>query len=258
MFEWLFSQKTKIGHSIGEKMRSIRMRKQISVLNVADSCHLSKAAVLHYENDIREPKDDKLQEIAAVLGVDVSALYDRKIESVSDIMHMLFEVEACGYIAPTKKSANSCDTQDGFSIRVLNEVLNEAVEKWSEKRELWETERISEDDYRNWQDAFPQEYEVEVHPERKTAPGKSTIPDYRIHSLDFLKKLQVVMMYDTEQVEAALEKDHAKHTAEAFRILKMNLFSWLKGEIDRMEQEPLIAKSAVNQSILDSSDTTKK
>ena len=66
------------------------------------------------------------------------------------------------------------------------------------------------------------------------------------------------MMYDTEQVEAALEKDHAKHTAEAFRILKMNLFSWLKGEIDRMEQEPLIAKSAVNQSILDSSDTTKK
>ena len=244
-----FFSKTKIGRSIGEKIRSIRGRKQISVLDVSDTCHLSKAAILHYENDIREPKADKLQVIASALGVDVSALYDRKIESISDIMHMLFEVEAGGFIAPSITSANPPGTQDAHSIRIMNQVLNEAVEKWSEKRELWETGQISDDDYRNWQDAFPQEYEVEVHPERKTVPEKSAISDYRTHSLDFLKKLQIVMMYDTEQVESALEKDHAKHTADAFHILKMNLFSWLKGEIDKMEQEPLIAKAPLNRSI---------
>ena len=253
-----FFSKTKIGRSIGEKIRSIRGRKQISVLDVSDTCHLSKAAILHYENDIREPKADKLQEIASALGVDVSALYDRKIESISDIMHILFEVEAGGYIAPSITSANPPGTQDAHSIRIMNQVLNEAVEKWSEKRELWETGQISDDDYRNWQDAFPQEYEVEVHPERKTVPEKSAISDYRTHSLDFLKKLQIVMMYDTEQVESALEKDHAKHTADAFHILKMNLFNWLKDEIDKMEQEPSIVQSDLSQTILNDSDKTKK
>lgn len=258
MFEWLFSKKDQRNRSTGSKMRQIRLRKGISTADLGSKCGITDSAIRHYEGDSRLPKDDKLGEIATALGVDVSALYDRKIESISDIMHILFEIEADGYVAPTKFSAEPVSTRTAFGVRTMNEVLNEAMEKWCEQRELWETEQISDDDYRNWQDAFPQEYEIEAHPERKAVPEKSTISDYRIHSLDYLKKLQVVMMYDTEQVESALEKDHAKHTADAFRILKMNLFNWLKDEIDRMEQEPSIAQSALDQTILDSSDTTKK
>ncbi len=258
MFEWLFSKKSHENRSTGSKMREIRLRKGISSSDLGAKCKITDSAVRHYEGDLRSPKEDKLQEIANALGVDVSALYDRKIESISDIMHILFEIEANGYIVPTEFPTDSFNKPKGLGVRTTNEVLSEAMEKWLEKRVLWETEQISDDDYRNWQDAFPQEYEVEVHPEDKSYPEQSTIFDYRVHILDFLKKLRIVMMYDTEQVEYTIEKDRAKNTADTFRILKMNLFTWLDREIDRMEQEPLIANAPINRCILDSSDKPKK
>lgn len=259
MFEWLFSQKNKIGHSLGEKIRSIRMRKKISVLDVAETCQMSKAAILHYETDIREPKEDKLHEIANALGVDVTALYDRKIESISDIMHILFEAEAAGYIAPVEIQADFMrDLRQSIGIRSTNEVLGEAMQKWFEKWQLWKTEQISEEDYRNWQDAFPQEYEVEVHPEHETYPNRSFISDYRIHSLDFLRKFRIVMEFDADRVDAAIKKERARYTADFYSVLRMNLFSWIDHEIEQLEQEPRFPKAPMNRSLLDNGDDSKK
>ena len=253
MFEWLFSKKSSTKHSIGEKIRSIRMRKQISTADIADACQLTNAAIRHYENDIREPKEDKLQEIAAALGVDVSALYDRKIESITDIMHILFEIEADGYVVPTKFPVNPNSSRTAYGIRTLNEVLNEGIEKWCEKRELWETEQITDDEYRNWQDAFPQEYEVEVHPERKTAPPDGVISDYRLHALNALQRLRAIMMYDIEQVDYTIEQDQAAQTVDSFKTLKLNLLHNLDDEIAALSQEPAVGLSSINQQLQDNS-----
>lgn len=242
MFEWLFSKKDRDNCSAGAKLRQIRLRKGISTAELGAKCKLTDSSIRHYEGDFRSPSDDKLKEIAAALGVDVSALYDRKIESVADIMHILFEIEQDGYVAPAKVPADSFSTGTTVGIRSQNEVLSEALEKWLEKRELWESEQISDDDYRNWQDAFPLEYEVEVHQENLIVPPKSLITDYRAQALDYLKKLRVVMTYDTEQVEHAIEKDQAKHSADAFKIMRMNLFSWIDREIEELEQETLIRR----------------
>ena len=65
-------------------------------------------------------------------------------------------------------------------------------------RELWASGQISDDDDRNRQDAFPQEYETEVHPGHETCPSKSVISDYRIHPLVFLRIIRIVMEYGTE------------------------------------------------------------
>ena len=177
MFEWLFSKKDQRNRSTGSKMRQIRIRKGMSTADLGSKCGITDSAVRHYEGDLRLPKDDKLGEIAAALGVDVSALYDRKIESISDIMHILFEIEADGYVAPTNFSAEPHSTRTAYGVRTMNEVLNEAMERWCEQRELWETEQISDDEYRNWQDAFPKQYETEVHPEQKVFQTKSVIVD---------------------------------------------------------------------------------
>ncbi len=201
---------------------------------------VANAAIRHYENDIREPKEDKLQEIAAALGVDVSALYDRKIESITDIMHILFEIEADGYVVPTKFPVNPNSSRTAYGVRTLNEVLNEGIEKWCEKRELWETEQITDDEYRNWQDAFPKEYEVEVHPERKTAPPDGMISDYRLHALNALQRLRAIMMYDIEQ-------DQATQTVDSFKTLKLNLLHNLDDEIAALSQEPAVGLSSMNQ-----------
>lgn len=244
MFEWLFSKKDCGDRSAGTKMRQIRLRKGISTSELGAKCDLTDSAIRQYEGDFRSPKEDKLQKIADVLGVDVSALYDRKIESVADIMHILFEIEQDGYIAPAKIPADSFSTDMTYGICSQNEVLSEAVEKWLEKRKLWESEQISDDDYRNWQDAFPQEYEVEVHPEHETYSSKSVISDYRIHSLDFLRKFRTVMEYDMERVDAAIRKENARYIDEFYSVLRMNLFSWIDHEIEQLEQEPLIQKGS--------------
>ena len=43
------------------------------------------------------------------------------------------------------------------------------------KQELWERGHISDDDYRNWQDAFPLEYEVAESEQGKKQPAILTI-----------------------------------------------------------------------------------
>lgn len=246
MFEWLFSKKTRKNQSTGEKIRLIRTRKKMTTLDVASKCTFKDAAIRHYENGIRDPKDEQLQELANALGVDVTALYDRKIESISDIMHILFEIEADGYVVPTKFSVNPNSSRTAYGVRTLNEVLNEGIEKWCEKRELWETEQITDDEYRNWQDAFPQEYEVEVHPERKTAPPDGVISDYRLHALNALQRLRAIMMYDIEQVDYTIEQDQAAKTVDTFKTLKLNLLHNLEDEIATLSQEPAVGLSSMN------------
>lgn len=247
MFEWLFSKKSQKNHSTGEKIRLIRTRKKMTTLDVASKCTFKDAAIRHYENGIRDPKDEQLQELANALGVDVTALYDRKIESISDIMHILFEIEADGYVVPTKFPVNPNSSRTAYGVRTLNEVLNEGIEKWCEKRELWETEQITDDEYRNWQDAFPQEYEVEVHPERKITPPDGVISDYRLHALNALQRLRTILMYDIEQVDYALEQSQASKPGEAFKVLKMNLLNNLDDEIAALSQEPAVGLSSMNQ-----------
>lgn len=158
MLQHVFSKKLNQIHTVGEKIRRIRTRRKIDTTEIAESCNLSVAAIRHYENDIREPKEDTLKQIASYLGVDVSALYDRKIRSAADIMQVLFELENDGIITPFQFTLEPDNNRTGYGIRVLNEVLNEAVDLWCQKRKLWELEQISDEEYRDWQDSFPLQY----------------------------------------------------------------------------------------------------
>ena len=257
MFERFFSKKCHSNRSYGAKLRQIRLRKGVSTAELGAKCNITDAAIRQYEGDKRTPKEDKLQEIANALGVDVTALYDRRIESIADIVHILFEVESDGYITPVRIPADQNSSRTTYGVRALNEVLSEALEKWCEKRELFEKEQISEEDYRNWQDAFPQEYEVEVHPEHEFYREKSLISDYRVHSLDFMKKFLIVMTYDMERLGTALEKNQGRLTKEFYDILKMNMFSWIQHEIEQLEQEPQFPKAPMNKGLLDNGDGSK-
>lgn len=254
MFEWLFSKKDQGNRSTGSKMRQIRLRKGMSTADLGSKCGITDSAIRHYEGDSRLPKDDKLEEIAAALGVDVSALYDRKIESISDIMHILFEIEADGYVAPTKFPAEPLSTRTAFGVRTMNEVLNEAMEKWCEQRELWETEQISDDEYRNWQDAFPKQYEAEVHPEQKAFQTKSVIVDYRTHDLNELRKYYISMLNVIGDVDAAIARDHATNTAKTFRCFKQLLLPWMQEMITVLSKEPFMEEAPLNPDIRDMSN----
>ncbi len=79
--------------AIGAKIRYIRTLRNMTQAELGKAVHLSGDRIRQYENNVRTPKKDKLEEIAHALDVDVSALSDINITSTVDIMHILFELE---------------------------------------------------------------------------------------------------------------------------------------------------------------------
>ncbi len=74
--------------TIGAKIRYIL--RNMTQAELGKAVHLSGDRIRQYENNVRTPKKDKLEEIAHALDVDVSALSDINITSTVDIMHILF------------------------------------------------------------------------------------------------------------------------------------------------------------------------
>lgn len=162
MYQGIFVKKLQQTNSTGAKIRRIRTRKQISSTDLGGKCGITDSAVRHYENDVRLPNDDKLKEIAAALGVNVSALYDRKIESISDIMHILFELETDGFLIPGQLQSDDGSARNLFGIHIINGILGEAIEEWCRMRSLWETDKISDEEYQTWKETFPLQYADET------------------------------------------------------------------------------------------------
>lgn len=139
----------------GSKIRSIRKRKKIASKELATKCNLSDAALRHYEDGLRQVKEDRLQEIADHLNVNVSALYDRRMATCNDVIHTLFEIESAGLIEPDMSGNSKDDECVTWVLRSSNVILDDAIEQWFRQYERFVNGQISDDDYQNWKDAFP-------------------------------------------------------------------------------------------------------
>lgn len=141
-------------NSLGKKIRRIRRRKGLSSKELAEQCQITGAAVRNYENSVREPSEETLQRIAASLCVNVSTLTDRKMSSLSDVMHTLFEMEEDNCIIPMLLPENEkgCARYD---LVIINEFLNEALEQWYVQRKKWENNEITDSEYQEWKERFP-------------------------------------------------------------------------------------------------------
>lgn len=137
-------------HTTGAKMRKIRWKKNLSAKDVGNACGVLDMAVRNYETGERTPKDYKLKEIADFMGVDVAALQDRKINSGVDVMHILFEMEEDYGVKPM-----TMPEYPYVCVASQNGAINEALKLWLKKREQWENQEISDDEYTDWKNAFP-------------------------------------------------------------------------------------------------------
>lgn len=83
--------------TLGEKIRKYRqlrnMKQKDFGMKMGFSSHTADSRVRKYESDSMAPKADKRQEIADILGIDISSLSDINIASDADVMHVLFEFE---------------------------------------------------------------------------------------------------------------------------------------------------------------------
>ncbi|KIR02741.1 hypothetical protein P261_01556 [Lachnospiraceae bacterium TWA4] len=79
--------------SIGDKIRSYREFKGYSQIELAKLSEINVGTIRKYELGIRNPKPDQLEKIASALGLNVSVFLDLNVQTVGDVLSLLFTID---------------------------------------------------------------------------------------------------------------------------------------------------------------------
>ena len=77
----------------GEKIKYFRNMRGISQETLGQLSDINSATIKKYEYGIRNPKPDQLLKIANALGISINIFMDFDIETVSDVLSLLFKLD---------------------------------------------------------------------------------------------------------------------------------------------------------------------
>ena len=77
----------------GEKIKYFRNMRGISQDTLGQLSGINSATIKKYEYGIRNPKPDQLLKIANALGISINIFMDFDIETVSDVLSLLFKLD---------------------------------------------------------------------------------------------------------------------------------------------------------------------
>lgn len=78
---------------VGKKIRAYREFRGYSQIQLAELSGINVGTIRKYELGIRNPKPDQLEKIATALGLNVSVFLDFNIETVGDVLSLLFSID---------------------------------------------------------------------------------------------------------------------------------------------------------------------
>ena len=78
---------------VGEKIRAYREFRGLNQIQLADLSGINVGTIRKYELGLRNPKPDQLEKIASALGLNVSVFLDFNIETVGDVLSLLFAID---------------------------------------------------------------------------------------------------------------------------------------------------------------------
>lgn len=139
--------------STGERIRRARKAAGLSQTNLASELGKSRSMIANYETDTRTPDDETLAEIAEALGVTPQSLQDRNLDSVQDVLEVLFQMDEAGFgIEPV-------ETKNGIVLAVDPDAphapkLIMALEIWNEQLKALKGGDISRIEYTTWRGSF--------------------------------------------------------------------------------------------------------
>lgn len=79
--------------TIGEKIKYFRNMRGISQETLGQLAEINSATIKKYEYGIRNPKPDQLLKIANALGISINVFMDFDIETVSDVLSLIFKMD---------------------------------------------------------------------------------------------------------------------------------------------------------------------
>ena len=117
---------------------------------------INEVTIRKYEAGDRNPKLDQLLKIADALGISINIFMDFDIETVSDVLSLIFKMDEQLDIEFTgKKNKKGEYAPDSISLKFNNPAINDRLAKWARTRDLVQKtvdardEFETEEDYRN-------------------------------------------------------------------------------------------------------------
>lgn len=131
--------------SVGKRIRAAREAAGMTQAEVAKRLGVSESSIRLYELGKRQPNDEVLGRIAEAVGVDPQVFVEIEIDSVRDVLEILFRLEdACG-LAPLEDGKLCVDRMNDHAPKLIA-----SIERWADMRRRLESGEISRGEYEAW------------------------------------------------------------------------------------------------------------
>lgn len=125
---------------VGEKIRAYREFRGLNQIQLADLSGINVGTIRKYELGLRNPKPDQLEKIASALGLNVSVFLDFNIETVGDVLSLLFAIDdSVDLSLANVTSSGEASGTIGFTFK--NPTLQNFIKKWCEFKNVYEKEK---------------------------------------------------------------------------------------------------------------------
>ena len=142
--------------TVGEKIKYYRNIRGISQEMLGNLSGINPATIKKYEYGIRNPKPDQLLKITNALGISINLFMDFDIETVSDVLSLLFKLdEQIDMKFEAEKDKNGEFIPSTVKLSFQNAAINQKLctyLKAKQIRENWENTKEKFDDENSYKE----------------------------------------------------------------------------------------------------------
>ena len=120
---------------VGKKIRAFREFRGYSQIQLAELSGINVGTIRKYELGIRNPKPDQLEKIATALGLNVSVFLDFNIETVGDVLSILFAIDDSVNLSLSETS------DQNIAMTFDNSTMQDFFKKWCQFKNVYEKEK---------------------------------------------------------------------------------------------------------------------
>ena len=120
---------------VGKKIRAFREFRGYSQIQLAELSGINAGTIRKYELEIRNPKPDQLEKIATALGLNVSVFLDFNIETVGDVLSILFAIDDSVNLSLSETS------DQNIAMTFDNPTMQDFFKKWCQFKNVYEKEK---------------------------------------------------------------------------------------------------------------------
>jgi len=152
--------------TVGEKIKTYRKMRGISQKMLGELAGgINEVTIRKYEAGDRNPKPDQLLKIADALGISINIFMDFDIETLSDVLSLIFKMDEQLDVEFTgKKNKKGEYAPDSISLKFNNPLINDRLAKWARTRDLVQQTVDARDEFDT-----EEEYQNEVTDMREKA-----------------------------------------------------------------------------------------